>query len=156
RFDNHTQSAVNLARPERPVAAYQQGLVASLAMRPRIAKLCLIGLGGGDIVRALVRVRPDIVVHSVEIDPAVVAVARTFFLYRESDRVRTTIEDGRAFLTRGGDTYDLIILDAFNSTGVPFHLTTREFFAIARRRLSPDGVLAANFVGNLMGKDGRL
>src|SRR5262249_39061157 len=35
-------------------------------------------------------------------------------------------------------------------------LTTREFFAIARRRLSPDGVLAANFVGNLMGKDGRL
>ena len=39
---------------------------------------------------------------------------------------------------------------------MPFHLTTREFFEIVRRRLSPDGIFAANFVGQLMGGDGRL
>ncbi len=70
--------------------------------------------------------------------------------------MRTTIEDGRTFLARAGQPYDLIILDAFNSTGVPFHLTTREFFQTLHGRLSPHGVFAANFIANLMGKDGRL
>ena len=60
------------------------------------------------------------------------------------------------FLTRTEDKYDLIVLDAFNSTGVPFHLMTREFFELVRKRLKPDGVFAANFIGSLMGTDARL
>jgi spermidine synthase len=116
----------------------------------------MIGLGGAGVVRSLTRIRPDLLIDSVEIDPAVRNIAQQFFLYRESERVKTVIDDGRAFLARGGPPYDLIILDAFNSTGVPFHLTTREFFETLRRRLSRDGVFAANFIGSLMGKDGRL
>jgi spermidine synthase len=156
RFDNHTQSAVNIVHPERPVAAYEQGLPLALAIRPATRSVCMIGLGGGDVVRYLSHVRPDMEIESVEVDPAVADVARRFFLYRESGRVRTAVEDGRTFLARGGRPYDLIILDAFNSTGVPFHLTTREFFQTLRGRLSPDGVFAANFVGRLMGRDGAL
>ncbi|MGH9316019.1 MAG: spermidine synthase, partial [Thermoanaerobaculia bacterium] len=156
RFDNLTQSAVNVAHPERAVLPHEQGLPLAFAMRPRIQSVCMIGLGGGGIPRILARIRPDVLVESVEIDPAVRDLARELFLYRESEHTRTVIEDGRSFLARGGAPYDLIILDAFNSTGVPFHLTTREFFQTVRSRLSPDGVFAANFIANLMGKDGRL
>jgi len=155
RFDNLSQSAINLAHPER-VIGYQQGLPLALAIRPSIRTVSLIGLGGGDAVRSLTRLRPDIEIDSVEIDPVVLDVARRFFSYKESDRLRTTVQDGRAFLARGDRRYDLIVLDAFNATGVPFHLTTREFFETLRGRLSADGVFAANFIGNLMGKDGRL
>jgi hypothetical protein len=95
-------------------------------------------------------------IDTVEIDPVVRDLALEYFLYRESERVRTVIADGRVFLAQPGPAYDLIVLDAFNSTGVPFHLTTREFFVTLRRRLSPDGILAANFVGQPMGEDGRL
>jgi spermidine synthase len=156
RFDNLTQSAVNLVHPEKTILAYQQGFPLALAMRPGIQSVCLIGLGGGDTVRALTQLRPNLSIDSVEIDPVVRDVAREFFLYRESDRIRTTIQDGRLFLAQRGPQYDLIILDAFNSTGVPFHLTTREFFQRLRARLSPDGIFAANFIAELMGKDGRL
>jgi spermidine synthase len=156
RFDTLTQSGVNLDYPERSVVGYDEGLLAAFAFRPGIRRVCVIGLGGGSLPRALARMRPEAEVDSVEIDPVVREVARKYFLYEETDRIRTVIADGRVFLAQPGPAYDLIVLDAFNSTGVPFHLTTREFFEIVRRRLSPDGIFAANFVGQLMGGEGRL
>ena len=156
RFDALTQSGVDLEQPRRSVVGYDEALLAALAFRPGIRRVCMIGLGGGSFPRAFARMRPDAVIDTVEIDPVVRDVARKYFLYRESDRIRTVIADGRVFLARPGPPYDLIVLDAFNSTGVPFHLTTREFFEIVRRRLSPDGLFAANFVGQLMGGEGRL
>jgi spermidine synthase len=156
RFDGRTQGAVNMAHPDRALLPHEQGLPLAFAIRPRIQSVCMIGLGAGVIPRAVSRFWPDIFFETVEIDPVVLHIAREFFLYRESDHTKTVIEDGRAFLARDGRTYDLIILDAFNSTGVPFHLTTREFFETVRRRLSPDGILAANFYGLWMGRDSRL
>jgi spermidine synthase len=156
RFDTLTQSGVNLAHPDRSVVGYDEALLASLAFRPGIRRVCVIGLGGGSFSRAFARMRPEAEIDTVEIDPVVRDLALEYFLYRESERVRTVIADGRVFLAQPGPAYDLIVLDAFNSTGVPFHLTTREFFVTLRRRLSPDGIFAANFVGQLMGEDGRL
>ena len=153
RFDALTQSGVNIAYPNRSLVGYDEALLASLAFRPGIRRVCVIGLGGGSFSRQFARLRPDAEIDTVEIDPVVRELALDYFLYRESDRVRTVIEDGRVFLSKPGPAYDLIVLDAFNSTGVPFHLTTREFFEVVRRRLSPDGIFAANFVGQLMGKE---
>ena len=156
RFDTLTQGGVSLKHPDRSVVGYDEVLMASFALRPEVRRICIIGLGGGLLPRMISRIRPDAEVDSVEIDPVVRDLALQYFFYRESDHLRTTIDDGRLFLARGGAPYDLIILDAFNSTGVPFHLTTKEFFETLRRRLSPDGMFAANFIGKLMGRDGRL
>jgi predicted membrane-bound spermidine synthase len=40
--------------------------------------------------------------------------------------------------------YDLIAIDAYRPPYIPFHLTTVEFFALARERLAEDGVVAVN------------
>jgi spermidine synthase len=157
RFDNLTQSAVNVAYPDRIVGnGYVNSILVAFALRPSIRDACVIGLGGGILPRAMARIRPDVTVDSVEIDPAVREIALKYFLYAESDRLRTAVEDGRVFLSRPGKSYDLIVLDAFNSTGVPFHLATREFYSAVRGRLKPGGVVAANFVGELMGPGGKL
>lgn len=156
RFDNLTQSVLFLDRPDETVGGYSEELLLAWALRPSIRRVCQIGLGGATFSRPVARLVPDGQIDSVEIDPAVVRIARDYFLYRESARVRTFVEDGRVFLSRPGEPYDLIVLDAFNSTGVPFHLLTREFYEVVRKRLSPDGVFGANFVGGLMGKDARL
>jgi spermidine synthase len=56
------------------------------------------------------------------------------------------IGDGRTLLRGAGSRkYDYILLDTFLNSYVPFHLTTREFFALIRARLNPGGVLVANF-----------
>ena len=62
-------------------------------------------------------------------------------------RGRAVIQDGRRFLERLAEPVDFIVLDAYNSDTIPFHLVTREFFRLVRRRLTDDGILAINYIG---------
>jgi spermidine synthase len=85
-------------------------------------------------------------VDVVEIDPAVVRVARDYFAVPDSERLNVHVEDGRRFLRDTNRTYDVIILDAYRKDKVPFQLTTVEFFELASDRLTDDGVLLANVI----------
>ena len=53
-------------------------------------------------------------------------------------------EDGRVFLNRTLDRYDIIGMDAYKQPYIPFHLTTREFFQSVNDRLNPNGVAVVN------------
>ena len=63
---------------------------------------------------------------------------------KETPRVRYLEGDGRVFLNRRKETYDLILVDAFHGGYVPFHLLTREFYSLLRQRLAPGGAVAFN------------
>jgi spermidine synthase len=52
--------------------------------------------------------------------------------------------DGRQFFIQHEDEFDLVIMDAFGSSSVPFHLVTKEAFGLIKSRLSPEGILAMN------------
>ena len=57
----------------------------------------------------------------------------------------TAVEaDARVFLARAGPRYDAIVVDVFRGAHVPFTCATREFFALAKGRLDPDGALMMN------------
>lgn len=58
--------------------------------------------------------------------------------------------DGRVFLNRHKESYDLILLDAYREFGVPFHLLTREFYELVKARLAPGGAVASNVSGNTL------
>jgi spermidine synthase len=60
---------------------------------------------------------------------------------------RAVIQDGRRFLADMSGKVDFVVLDAYNSDAIPFHLITREFFELTRSRLSDDGLLAINYIG---------
>ncbi|MFO7447220.1 MAG: fused MFS/spermidine synthase [Ignavibacteriaceae bacterium] len=103
--------------------------------------MLLIGLGGGSILRSFYDDNWDIDV--VEIDPAVTAIAKKYFnLVPSFDNIYH--QDGREFLRAYENTYDLILVDAFGSSSVPFHLTTLESFRLTKSRLQQDGILALN------------
>jgi spermidine synthase len=63
--------------------------------------------------------------------------------------MRAHVEDGRQFVERSQERYDLIFLDGFGTDSVPSHLTTREFLLGVRRILTPRGAV----IGNLWGRD---
>jgi spermidine synthase len=54
--------------------------------------------------------------------------------------------DGRVFLNRHSEPYDLIVADAFTGSYIPFHLMTQEFYRLVRDRLAPNGVAAFNIL----------
>jgi len=105
--------------------------------------LALIGLAGGTVAHQYTAVFGPVPIDAAEIDPAIVEVAREYFDLREPN-VQTFVQDGRYFLARTAARYDVIAVDAYRTPYIPFHLTTREFFELARRRLDDDGVLAVN------------
>ena len=53
-------------------------------------------------------------------------------------------QDGRLGLAQSDQRYSIIAVDAYRPPYIPFHLTTREFFEIARDHLTEDGVLVIN------------
>ncbi|HUV35761.1 MAG TPA: fused MFS/spermidine synthase [Patescibacteria group bacterium] len=105
----------------------------------------LVGLGGGSIAKQFAR--DGWKVAAVEIDPAVTDVAYRFF---GLDRAEAAVVhmDGRRFLATTGELFDIIVLDAFGSSSIPFHLITREAFALAATRLAPNGLLALNVIAH--------
>jgi len=69
----------------------------------------------------------------------------------ERDQVRVYHEDGRTLLSGSPSPYDLIVTDMmFPTVAGAGNLFSREFYALARNRLSPDGVFVHWLPGFLL------
>ena len=140
-----TQTVIIPGSPDVLHFVYARLMLAGLALVPEPRRILVVGLGGGALPVYLHRHFAGASIEVVEIDPAVVAVAREYFGYREDARMQTHIGDARGFM-RGAPSgyYDMVMLDAFGSERVPEHLTTLEFLTDVRRVLAPEGVVASN------------
>jgi spermidine synthase len=155
-FDNRLQGYAP-ARPDVTLGLnYADGLALSLAFAPHAKRVVVIGLGAGMLPSTLTRRAPEIQTTSIEIDPEVVAVARKYFAFAPDANDRVLVGDGRRELDRQVDGADVIIVDAYYSDSLPFHLVTKEFDELCARKLGEDGVVAVNFGGELTGSRNQL
>jgi spermidine synthase len=141
------QTCQDKQRPDHIVMNYPQMMLGSLFVQPAPKSVLIVGLGGGTIPRALQEVIPDARIDVVEIDPAVVKVARRYFDLGDSKNLNVIEADGRVQIKRAlreKQQYDLIMLDAFDHEYIPEHLLTQEFLQEVKALLAPGGVLAAN------------
>jgi spermidine synthase len=140
------QSVTNLADPDDLPMPYSR-LMSIAAIFPQdIKRVLVLGLGAGSIPLYLQRFVPDATIDAVELDPGVIDVAKKYFGLRETGKFRMIPGDARMFLNRHTEPYDLIFVDAFTGSYIPFHLMTKEFYQLVRNRLSPHGVAAFNFL----------
>jgi spermidine synthase len=111
--------------------------------------MLMVGLGGAALSNCLTRWFPDLKIDIVEVDGKVIDVSKKYFSLRESSRCRVFEEDGRVFIQKrkGQEPYDWIILDAFKSGSIPYHLKTCGFYKEIREVLSPNGVVGSNLYG---------
>jgi spermidine synthase len=136
---NYTESRINLADRDVILANYLRMMTTALAYAPRVDQILLVGLGGGVLTNYLGRFLPDAQIDSVEIDPGVVETAKTWFGVKETERMPVVESDGRVFLNRHNRLYDVVLVDAYIGGSVPFHLMTKEFYTLLKRRLAPGG-----------------
>ncbi len=155
-FDRTLQSAMNLADPTELRLLYSRYMSLGLVFAADTKKILLIGLGGGSVPKKYQREFPLLKMDVAEIDPEVVRVAKKHFFFREGKTIRVHAQDGRLFLTRTRERYDLILVDAYFKDTIPFHLTTREFFGTAKQKLSARGAIVVNIIGGLTGQKGRI
>jgi spermidine synthase len=115
------------------------------------AHVAMLGNAAGTTARAYGHFFPDTYVDGVEIDAELTRLGRRFFDLR-NPRLEVFHEDARTFLRRTDGRYDVIGVDVYRQPYIPFYLTTREFFELARDRLAPAGVIVVN-VGHPEGQD---
>jgi spermidine synthase len=147
------ETLIDLREPHVLQHAYARAAMGALLYAPEPESCLLIGLGGGAIVRFLDHHFPRLRLDVVEIDPAVVRVAREYFGTTEGPASRFHVADGREFLERRGPRYDLILIDAHlhpdertDASGHPLSLRGAAFYRSVRERLNPDGIAMFNMI----------
>jgi spermidine synthase len=142
------QGAVDLNDPQRILFPYVAAKIELMEhYNPAFKDVFMIGHGVGSLAKNYIN--SDKRFKVAEIDPEVVKVSKEYFGY-PSDNI--IVSDGRRLLQNEPDKqYDFILLDAFSADSIPFHLTTNEFFRIARAKLKPDGYIIANVIGTIKG-----
>ena len=152
---NEGQAIHSLYRRDTVLAGgYWDGFLtapfATRATPPR--RVAMLGFAGGTVARAYERFFPAARIDGVEIDGELFDIARRYFGVRPRPQLHEYAEDARPFLRRSSARYDVIYLDTYRQPYIPFYLSTREFFALARDRLAPGGSIVIN-VGHPEGND---
>jgi spermidine synthase len=154
-FDGSRETRMSISNPLEGHFEYTEYFHMPWLWNPHMTNVLVIGLGGGSTQRSYEHYYPQVTVETAEIDPVVVKVAKDYFHFKESDRQKVHMLDGRLHLRRTRTTYDAMLLDAYvaNRYGsfIPYPLATKEFFELANERLSTNGVIAYNVIGRMQG-----
>jgi SAM-dependent methyltransferase len=146
---NHGAQFKDPRRRAEPISYYDWhgpvgDIFRTLPPPPAPVRVAVLGLGTGTLAAYS---RPGDRFDFYEIDPDVISMTTSgrWFTYLKLTpaEIHVLLGDGRLRLAEApDDTYDLIMLDAFNSDAVPVHLITREAAQMYFRKLKPSGVLA--------------
>ena len=117
-----------------------------LLLHPDPQNALVISFGAGVTTGAVAR--HDLQqIDTVEISPEVIK-ANQYFIEESQDvlsdpRVNLIVDDGRNYLLRTSNTYDVITADATHPTGSDsWVLYTQEFYELCRSKLNADGYMA--------------
>ena len=106
----------------------------------------VLGLGTGNMACQF-RTHDELVI--VEIDQQVIDIAKNplLFTYLRDcpPHTKLIMDDGRLAVKKAADaSYELLVMDAFNSDAIPVHLLTKEAFTLYKQKITADGVILVN------------
>lgn len=148
-FDSHSVEGLD----GQDLDAYPEIYPVFSVLNSNIKNILNLGGGSYSISKKFADFYIDSKITVVEIDPLVSETAEKFFNLK-SYPIKTNISDGRIFLTKNNEKYDLIFSDVYNSfISVPWHLTTNEFNNLVKSHLNEGGIYAVNFLSALQGEN---
>lgn len=145
------ESTIDTNHPQNLFLLYTQTMFASLLINKEHKDTLLIGLGGGGMVHFLNYYFPYVNIDAVEIDPAIVDVAKKYFYLKSHPSTRIITDDAVNFISLPGKSYDVIYMDAFlkpssetDSTGVANKFKAPTFLQKLKARLKQNGIVVFN------------
>ncbi|MCR5154752.1 MAG: fused MFS/spermidine synthase [Lachnospiraceae bacterium] len=105
-------------------------------------KVLILGNGTGTFATQCKRYFNNMDISGVEIDGKITELAKKYFELPED--VKVTTYDGRAYLNADKETYDVIMVDAYQDITIPFQMSSIEFFTLVKDHLTEDGVMVVN------------
>lgn len=141
------QSTMRVDAPFELDLSYTRTMMGFMLFHPDPRQILIIGLGGGSLSKYCYRQFPQARITSVEISPEVIALRNEFLIPANDERFEIVQADGCEYMTRLNVRADVILLDGYDSDGLPNCLCSESFYSMCWRALNENGVLVANLWG---------
>lgn len=93
---------------------------------------------------------PNSTIDVVEIDPKLTSLAKKYFNLKDNKNLQIYHEDGRVFLNKTTNKYDVIFWDAFSSHhSLPYQLTTKEAIQKKYDILNKNWIVILNIISSV-------
>ena len=120
-------------------------------------RILVLGGGGFSFPKYLLAHHPEAQVDVVEIDPAIIEIAREKFdlarVEKEAgEHLSIICADALAWLKDSGETYDIIVNDAFSGKRPLGPMSTTDGALLIKEHLCADGIYMANVRSSLEGR----
>jgi spermidine synthase len=142
--DEQLQSRMFLARPWELTLPYTRFMAGALLLVPKPRQICLIGLGAGSLAHFFLHHFPECCLHCVEKSRRVIDLAMGYFRLPQEARMVVEWGDGLDFVKDTTQTYDLLLIDAFDQEGMADSIYREVFFKRCAELLTDDGALVCN------------
>ena len=146
-----TQSAVFANGNQEPVFWYTQEM-SRLTVAENPTSVLILGGGAFTLPEYLSKKLPDARIDVVEIDPELETISREHFGYTNPSNVNEIFSDARTFVNQSKSTYDVILVDVYGDTTIPFTFITKEYAESLSKLVAPGGIVFANVIGGLTGE----
>jgi len=137
-----SQSAMDIANPQKNVFFYTQFFLLPL-LAISVKRALFIGGGGFSGPKFFAAQGIDVTV--VELYPQIVDIAKKDFGL-DASHMTIHVGDGREFLEKTIEKYDVIIVDAFVVDKIPRQFITTQWFMLVANHLSENGFLVMNTI----------
>ena len=137
-----------LTHPDRELPETYREYFLLAPLLTEVRDVLILGASAGASLTELQHYFP-VTVDAVDIDPEVLRLAVQYFEVRPDADTRLIAADARPFLASATRRWDFVEIDLFQGgPDMPFYVATREFFALARARLTPHGIVMMNVLGS--------
>jgi hypothetical protein len=122
---------------------YDWGELAGIE-RPNAKRVALLGMGGGEMLRAARRSLPKAELIGLELDPAIAEAARGAFQVEQLG-VQVLVKDARAWLAvQPNNSVDVLMVDVYDDARLPANFRNAFFFSVCRRVVGAQGAVLMN------------
>ena len=123
---------------------------------PNFRRTLMLGGAGYSFPKDFLLKYPEATIDVIEIDPTITELAKKYFRLKEDSRLKIHHEDGREFLNKTEEKYDVIFGDAFSSYySLPYQLTTKKAVRENYDILNDDGIVILNIISSIDGEKGQ-
>lgn len=128
--------------------SYTQKMVELIEEAPRKNTILILGGGAFTLPQYLAARYPSAQIDVIEIDPGLMPISRRYFGYKDPPNISVFAKDARVFLNGNTKKYDVVLVDVYSDTLIPFSLSTIEYAERLKRAVNEDGLVAANIIGS--------
>jgi spermidine synthase len=141
------QSEMSIDLPDELVISYTRAMMSFLLFEPSPKRIAMIGLGGGSLAKYCYRYLPQAEITVVEINHDVIALRNEFSIPTDDARFKVLLGDGAEFVTGAARQFDVLIVDGYDTAGLPVQLSSQQFYDDCFASLADNGIMVVNLWG---------